>query len=46
MVYLPPAVAFQFGNLDSGVENELWLVVIAVLVVVGVLYIYRGTRRT
>ena len=36
------AFAFQADDLDSGVENTLWLLVIAVIVVIGALYIYRG----
>ncbi len=37
--------AFQLDDFDSGLSNDLWLLVIAVIVVAGVLYVYRGPRH-
>jgi hypothetical protein len=37
--------AFQVGDLDSGIGNDLWFLAIAVVVVAGILYVYRGPRH-
>ena len=38
--------AFQLDDLDSGLSNELWFLVIVVVVVLGIVYVYRGPRKT
>lgn len=40
------AFAFQLDDLDSGISNDIWFLVVAVVVVVGLVYIYRGPRKT
>lgn len=37
--------AFQLYDFDSGISNELWFLAIAVIVVAGILYVYRGPRH-
>jgi hypothetical protein len=37
--------ATQLDDLDSGLENDLWFLVIAVIVVLGVVYVYRGPKK-
>ena len=38
--------AFQVDDLDSGMQNDVWFLVIAAILVIGVVYIYRGPRKT
>ncbi len=38
-------LALQVDDLDSGLQNIWWWLAIAVVVVVGVLYVYRGPRK-
>jgi hypothetical protein len=45
MVWVLLPFAFQLGDLDTGLGNELWFLVIAVIVVGGVMYVYRGPRH-
>jgi hypothetical protein len=37
--------AFQLGDLDTGLGNDLWFMVIVVVVAIGAYIVYRGPKH-
>jgi hypothetical protein len=42
-LFLP--FAFQLGDLDTGLGNDLWFMVIIVVVAIGAYVVYRGPKH-